>query len=67
MQIWALKITEGEGAGSLVGAMDCAGDPKLFYACEADAAAGAKAHAEMYDIDCTPILLGDVPEVEVVT
>lgn len=35
-------------------AMDSAGYPWLLYASRRDAAAGARAHKELWDIDCHP-------------
>lgn len=53
-QAWVLVRDED---GGIVPATDDTGDPILVYLTLEDAREGAAAHAETYDIDCTPAQL----------
>lgn len=57
-ELWLLRITNGDGKGEFVRAIDSAGDPVCAYFSLANANMGAKAALEQYEIECKPVRLG---------
>jgi hypothetical protein len=56
-EIWVLCVTDPDGRGNLIRAVDSAGDPFLAFVSEADAKDSAEFHWNVYSIGCRPVRL----------